>query len=211
MDYQLVIPSLKPISYQSLEAKQTIKIDDEEIIDLCSESFSKTVPMDYTLQISTISEDLSGRPHLVSRILMGSEDDADILMHYNHVSNPYSMDGTFTFITPNRQTAVEAIKKSASSSQKENESQVELNKTVAEKDKKRIMELIRQSNPQMVSESTTPIRTTNMTTEPQTEEKDGEIVFGTNVVSKRCSGDLSSTQSRTEMIRKTIRSMAIKS
>lgn len=211
MDYQLVIPSLKPISYQSLEAKQMIKIDDEQIIDLCSESFSKTVPMDYTLQISTISEDLSGRPHLVSRILMGSEDDADILMHYNHVSNPYSMDGTFTFITPNRQTAVEAIKKSASYSPKENESQVELNRSVAEKDKKRIMELIRQSNPQMVSESTTPIRTTNMTTQPQTEEKDGEIVFGTNVVSKRCSGDLSSTQSRTEMIRKTIRSMAIKS
>nr|DAQ33770.1 MAG TPA: hypothetical protein [Caudoviricetes sp.] len=144
-------------------------------------------------------------------MLMGSEDDADILMHYNHVSNPYSMDGTFTFITPNRQTAVEAIKKSVSSSQKENESQVELNRSVAEKDKKRIMELIRQSNPQMVSESTTPIRTTNMTTQPQTEEKDGEIVFGTNVVSKRCSGDLSSTQSRTEMIRKTIRSMAIKS
>ena len=54
MDYQLVIPSLKPISYQSLEAKQTIKIDDEEILDLCSESFSKTVPIDYLLQTKVL-------------------------------------------------------------------------------------------------------------------------------------------------------------
>lgn len=212
MDYQLAIPSLRPISYQSLESKRTISIDGEEIIDLCSETFSQKIPMDYRLQVSTITSDLSGRPHLVSRIIMGSEDEADIFMHYNHISNPYCMDETFTFITPNNITAIEAIN-TAVKEDKEvgNESQRELNKSVNEKDKKRIMELMRQHNPQIVTENTAPLRTTNMTTEPQTKEVGGEVIFGTNVVSKRCSGDLSSTQSRTEMIRNTIRKMATSS
>lgn len=209
MDYQLAIPSLKPISYQSLEYKKTITIDGEEILDLCSETFSQKVPMDYRLQVSTITQDLSGRPHLVSRILMGSEDEADIFMHYNHISNPYCMDETFMFITPNNMTAVEAMRTSEKSGKQENESQKELNKNVNEKDKKRIMELMRQHNPQIISENSTPLRTTNMTSEPQTKEIGGEVIFGANVVSKRCSGDLSSTQSRTEMIRNTIRKMAV--
>ena len=46
-----------------------------------------------------------------------------------------------------------------------------------------------------------------MTNDDQIKKLEGKIVFGTNVSNVRCSGKITPTQGKTEMIRKAVRSM----
>lgn len=294
----LVTPSLKPISYSSVDRRSKITVNGQEIIEMTTPIFDPQKDIKYDPNIIRITSQFEGRPTLVAKALTGSEDDADIILHYNYISNPFSVCAKHIFVAPNIADANKAIASGSKLSGRnkpdvnENLSQKELNKNLNVKDKKRILELMKQSNPNLAAElknkqnsnggnnvvgdgitqeggnsndsnnnnqsqgsgsnsgnnnnnnqsqgsSNNPqdylggivndkginvitgkpatlddlvagidfIKTPNMACSDQWKAIDGKIIFGANISSRRCSGEITSTQGKSELIRNTVRNM----
>lgn len=111
------------------------------------------------------------------------------------------------------------------------QSQKELNKNANVQDKKRVIELMKQNDPKGVQEafrlsgiseagvnlatgktatldelmsSLDILRTPGMTTEEQTQKLRDKIVFGTNVVNKKCTAEITTTQGKSQIIRQNL-------
>lgn len=111
------------------------------------------------------------------------------------------------------------------------QSQKELNKNANVQDKKRIIELMKQNDPKGVQEafrlsgiseagvnletgktatldelmsSLDILRTPGMTTEEQTQRLQGKLVFGTNVINKKCTSEITTTQGKSQTIRQNL-------
>lgn len=250
------IPALKPISFACIENRKTITVKGEQILELTTQAFDPKKNVGFDTNLTRLSSDLEGKPHLLAKILAGSEDYADIILHYNYISNPFTIDKNMVFVLPNIQDALKAISSGINSSDRnsskklDNQSKKELNKSINKKDKKRIMELMKQANPSLASElasqakqqETTSgdtskngdvvinsaginektgnpatlddliasldfVKTPNMAESDQYKAIDGKIVFGSNISNKRCSGDVTTTQGKTELIRIAVRDM----
>ena len=261
------IPALKPISFACIENRKTITVKGEQILELTTQAFDPKKNVGFDTNLTRLSPDLEGKPHLLAKILAGSEDYTDIILHYNYVSNPFTIDKNMVFVLPNIQDALKAIASGINSSDRnsskklDNQSKKELNKSINKKDKKRIMELMKQANPSLASElasqakqqETTSgdaskngdvvinsaskngdvvinsaginektgnpatlddliasldfVKTPNMAESDQYKAIDGKIIFGSNISNKRCSGDVTATQGKTELIRIAVRDM----
>lgn len=240
------VPAIRPISYRSIEERTTVTIDGEEIIDFSTPIYGYSVPMEYDDNLNQISKELEGKPHLLALGLGNSEDDADAILAYNYISNPYSIDSSMIFVAPNFSVVnrdVAGTKRKYERigiTKKANLSQKELNKRINNKDKRRLLELIKQANPKQYNELISQVgkqlnsdtsngfidkttgktmtldqalehidvaKTPTMTNDDQIKKLEGKIVFGTNVSNVRCSGKITPTQGKTEMIRKAVRSM----
>lgn len=250
-----VIPALRPISYNCIDSRKTVTIRGEKIIEFTTQAFDPKKNIGFDTNLTRLSSDLEGKPHLLAKILAGSEDYADIILHYNYVSNPYTIDRNHVFVLPNIQDALKAIASGINSSDRnsskklDNQSKKELNKSINKKDKKRIMELMKQTNPTLASDLASQakqqeissndlssgdvvinsaginektgnpatlddliasldfVKTPNMAESDQYKAIDGKIVFGSNISNKRCSGDVTATQGKSELIRIAVRDM----
>ena len=243
-----IIPAIRPISYRSIEEREVVTVNGQQIIDFTTPMFGHSVPMEYDPNLVQISKELEGKPHLLALGLGNSEDDADAILAYNYVSNPFSIDSSMVFVAPNFYTVNSDVERTKKKYQRfsvikknDNLSQAELNKRINNKDKRRLLELMRQTNPDRYAAVTAQIgrpvnkdkisdgfvdvstgktitldealsridvaKTPNMTTDNQIKKYDGKIVFGTNVSNVRCSGKITPTQGKTEIIRKSVRSL----
>lgn len=187
--------SLNVFDFNMFKKLDKIDKDGEKFYD-----FTKPVINDASKMVDTnndvlVTKEFVARPDLISKIIYGSENYADTLMYYNGIGN-------FTFITegmvlkvPSKESALNEIK--SSNVKKENQSKIELNKKLQQRDKDRISK----------KTDTGEIKATNMVAEGSTASvaANGVIQLGTNVIPKKCKQDLSKSQLASEQIRKAIK------
>lgn len=83
-----------------LKRKPIIIKNNEEIVDIttCSVQYINDNP--YIIKQIIISEDMAMRPDLVSKIAYGRIDYVDILLKFNGISNPYSLNNGDILLIP---------------------------------------------------------------------------------------------------------------
>lgn len=219
--------AISPIVYYSIETRQEIDINSEKIIDFTDQIFShkKSVGFNHNGTF-IISPEFEGKPNLVAYALYADQNIADIMMFYSEISNPFSISSDMIVLMPNISDATSAVDAQTSEikKKKKNKSQVEFAKNINVKDKKRIMELIKQNNPigeflpnianindagintktGAVSTFDDYIKSPNMTTSDQLKIVDGKVILGVNVSSKKCSDTATATQGLSTSIRQSI-------
>lgn len=241
--------AFRPIDYNLINSRKIEKnLSGEDVINLLDEVIDPKYVISFEQGLTRISKELEGKPTAVGKLMSGFEDNTDIILHYNAISNPYTVASNMTFIMPNIEDVGKSIASKRSAEKRENKSKKELNKRTNLKDKKRIFELMKQNNSNVLLESANGsnignldtnnplvsitdggintatgntatlddllasldfVKTPNMTESEQFKVIDGKIIFGTNISNKRCSGDITATQGKTEMIRKTVRDLII--
>lgn len=74
-----------------LKRKPIIKKNNEEIIDITSGSVQYISDNPYIIRQIIVSEDMAMRPDLISKVAYGRIDYIDVLLKFNGISNPYSL------------------------------------------------------------------------------------------------------------------------
>jgi hypothetical protein len=127
-----------------------------------------------------VTEEMAGKPFAVAKILYKSEDYTDIITTFNGISNPLSMAEGQIIYVPDLNTALKQIKKELSTAKEKNaasnKSMAELNKKLSVKERRTFTAVSK------VAAKEGAVRTTNMTTKPQTIATDGEIILGANII-----------------------------
>ena len=202
--------NLRPIAYGCIDTRPVLGDGDDAIVDFYSGGFNPA-PIRYDGNVHVVTAELYGKPNLISKITMGSEDYADLLLHYNAISNPYSVDDSCTIIIPNAEDAVDRLHNPIANPLFKNVAQIGLNLSISKSDKDAVLDSISKSkngggfvNHNGVDPNTPVVRTPNMAQSDDEVKVDGAIIFGTNV-NIRCAGSISENQHKTEIIRKSIR------
>lgn len=112
--------------FASLDKSPLITMDGEEIVDLMANPIN--IPNDTEKSISIIDKKLAGKPHLIARIVAGSQDMIDMLFSYNGYSNPLTVKGGDVIVSP----ASEVLSQGMRGAKSDNVSQKELTKRVAQ-------------------------------------------------------------------------------
>jgi hypothetical protein len=82
-----------------ISKKTTVSKDSEEIIDLTSKSIEYNNSPISIIDSFYVSEDMQMRPDLVSFVGFGTTDYYDLILKFNGISNPYSLEkNNFLFI-----------------------------------------------------------------------------------------------------------------
>jgi len=219
--------AISPITYFSIETRQEIEINADKIIDFTDQIFSSKKAVNFNHNGTfIISPEFEGKPNLVSYALYTDQNVADIMMFYSEISNPFSISSDMIVMMPDISDAVGAVNSQSSevTKKKKNKSQIEFAKNINVQDKKRVMELIRQSNPSSVTLSDISnindagintktgkvstlddyIKSPNMTTSDQLKIIDGKVILGANVSSKKCSDSATKSQGLSTSIRQSI-------
>ncbi len=152
-----------------------------------------------------VSQELEGRPHLISKLVYGSEDYADILMQVNGIQNPLRVEAGQVLIVPDLAGLLAGCVDARSLPEPGTPvaQQQRLISKLGIKDATRVQSLIKKANPKA---DPTDIRTPNMVkpnTSPLT-PANGRVVLGTGISDARCRDDLSTTQTMTENVRKAV-------
>ena len=188
------------LDFLTLSFKREITQDNEKLLDLTQSIFIKGSKIRIE-RVVTLTDEFEGRPAYLSKVLLKTENYADLLMSINGISDPLSLQAGTIILVPEIQSLLAALKDNNqiadNNLQKTNVAKAELNKKYNNVD------------PQRTSVNTAPqeIRTPNMVKDGSTPVviTDGSITLGTNVSDTRCKTKLSNAQTRTEIIRKSVK------
>jgi len=141
----------------------------------------------------------AGKPHLISRKVYGSENYSDIILSFNGISNPLSVEYGITLYIPDLQFCLNNINSNKLKNKKQNESKKLFQKRLSDNQLKEINAIIEVGEP----------RLPNMVAEgaEQITFVDGDtMILGTDIVdTKRCGKNLSENQILSERIKEAVR------
>lgn len=164
-----------------LYTKPLFKRDDNEILlDLTLSSIKYTDLPRVTGSV-LITREYQMRPDLVAKGVIGDDTQLDLLLKYNGISNPYSIEEGQILYVPDMDDMNEAVIEpridEGSVDIEVDEGRVDTDTGKTEARKKR-MDLI---NKKKENDATTPPLPPNVATAPGVTFEDGQIIFGTNV------------------------------
>ena len=92
-----------------LDKKQIVQKNGEDIIDLTSSTltFDDTIPV--VIDHFYVSDDMVMRPDLLSYLAYGNTDNFDLILKFNAISNPFSIDKEDYILIPDPRYMSEAI------------------------------------------------------------------------------------------------------
>lgn len=200
----------KILDFITIRNKREISISDDvndKALDFAESVIVEKYPLRYSNAPIIVSEELAGRPAAVSKLRFDDGSHADLLCHFNDISNPLMIPEGYIFYTPDLDSMLSNVV-DRTNDNTTNKSKENLNKKMSKKDKNRIQSLINRANAASAAvDADGAVATPNMTDAgiPSIVATDGEIILGNNVTNTRCSKELSSTQSRSESIKKAIK------
>lgn len=132
------------ITMSLIDKSPLITIGDEEIVDLTKQSFSSSIQRKIGKKI-VIDRSLSGKPHLISKAVYGTQNMIDLLFSYNGYSNPLTVKTGDIMYAPDLSQLQREVTK-INNGKQSNLAIKELNKRIPETDKKRIEFLKKSQN-----------------------------------------------------------------
>ena len=196
----------KVLNFITIRNKRKITENNDELIDLSETTFSNKTLLTYQSTPILTSKEVTGRPHIISKIVYKNEDHTDLLCHYNNISNPFMIPANYLLYIPDLKSMLNNIKDN-NKDNTSNKSKEKLNKKASVQDKNRFDALVAKAKALGVDNTTNKISTPNMADEGTnaTTAVGGEIILGTNTTDTRCNRELSTTQTRSEQIKKAIK------
>lgn len=145
-----------------------------------------------------VTKEQAGKPWLISKAAYGTVNLFDLLMYFNGYSNPYSVDEGDKITIFDQQSMLKNVKDlTRIKDPKEKESDDNKKLPVMDQNRKKLLERLNRT----ITTATAPNVNDGA---PQQEVSSGVITLGTDVSESRCKKGLTETQTRTEMIRKTV-------
>lgn len=177
----------------------------DTILDISETVIEEKNRLEYSDAPVQVSEELAGRPVAISKIKYDDGSLADLLCHHNDISNPFMIPEGYIMYIPSVDSMVSNVV-DRNNEKTKNKSKDNLNKKLTQKDKKRVQSLMAKAKANGANVADT-IATPNMADEniPDILAVGGEIILGNNVTNTRCSRELSTTQTKTEAIKKAIK------
>lgn len=192
--FTLRIPLLNLSFFQS---EKFITIDGIKQIDLLAQDLPGNIDLSVTERFVYIDDTYEGRPDLLSLAVYGDSSYADLICHFNGISNPFAVEKGMVIFIPSSNYAKSFQTLAKQISAPDNKSKNELNKKLSSTDKRRLLDQVETGEiktPNMPLANSTPTVTQN-----------GTIELGTNVTTKKCKDNLSSTQLLSERIRQAVK------
>jgi hypothetical protein len=194
--------------FEIINNKQVIRRNGIELLDLTHQSMDYSKELK-TLDYITINDEIAGRPHTMAKIAYGTESNLDLLMDFNGISNPMTLDVGEIIMVPD----VEYLYSCMVDPEKDVESEISNNNKKTSKitdiAKRKVVAKIQQKDPRLTNIlENKNVRPNEASLNDSTfgiSAEDGVITLGTNTSQTRCKSDLSEIQKITEKIRKTIR------
>jgi len=189
----------------TLRNKPEVQVNGEYIKDMTAQSV-EFGPNMLVAKTGIVSEDLSMRADLVSRIYFGNANKLDAILKYNGISNPFSLDEGDIVLIPSKEDMKTAFKPKIA---KDNtDAKAELIKKffdpnkLSKKDNKRL-DYLRAKSEQLANGSKTNLPPNFA--EPGSKELkvvDGAVVFGGDVVpsAEQCPDPLSKARAKSKLI-----------
>lgn len=87
------------ISYKSLDERNVVNNGEIEILDMTSQVF-KLTKYPRILNKIIVTDDLAGKPNVISLIYYGTEDYTDMLCFFNGISNPFNLQPGQVILVP---------------------------------------------------------------------------------------------------------------
>lgn len=198
----------KILDFVTVRFKKEIDISDEEkALDISETVIDDKYPLRYDTAPIIVSDELAGKPSSISKIKYDDGSHGDLLCHHNNISNPLMIPEGYIFFIPTLESMLKNTVDRASS-KSDNKSKKNLNKKLNVKDKNRIQSLINRAKSAGVTSAGNDgeFGTPNMSDgTPDAVASNGEIILGNNITNTRCSQELSTTQTRSESIKKAIK------
>lgn len=194
------IPTLLRLPLLNLsffQSERTVVIDGQRQTDLLHNDLPESIDLSNTDRQVYVDDIYEGRPDLLSISAYGDASYADIILHYNGISNPFAVQKGMVLAIPSQNYARSFQALAKQTTPQVNKSKEELNKKLPSQDKRRLLEQVEIGeikSPNMPLENTTPTVTQN-----------GQIELGTNVSTKKCKDNLTSTQLLSERIRSAVK------
>lgn len=188
------------LSLPILDSKSDFDISENfKIVNLCERNVwfnQKNTPVIGRFIVDNMT---AGKPHLISRKVYGSENYSDIILSFNGISNPLSVEYGITLYIPDLQFCLNNINSNKLKNKKQNESKKLFQKRLSDNQLKEINAIIEVGEP----------RLPNMVAEgaEQITFVDGDtMILGTDIVdTKRCGKNLSENQILSERIKEAVR------
>lgn len=197
--------SFKIFNFKMITNRKEITVNNQKQIDLVDNMIDFKKQLQVAQQPLEVTKEYEGRPDLIAKAIYGSEDDMDLMLYFNGISNPLSVQRGME-ITVYDLDSMRANIKDVENSEDNNESKKKFNEKLPQKDKARIKALQEKSRkkgapaaddfrtPTMTKEGSKPVTATG-----------GRVVLGTNVTDVRCKDKISPVQTLTEKIRQAVK------
>lgn len=194
----------KIFDFITIRNRKEITVDGEKIIDFTGSVIDFKFPLKFSEPPVVVSQEFEGRPHLIAKLKYGTEELTDLLLFFNGISNPLSVQKGMILAIPDRDSMLANVR-DINKTETNNVSKSKFNEKLSKKDKDRIQQLIDRNN--IGQASTGDFRTPNMVKDGTQDVTpiDGRVVLGTNVSDVRCKNQISGTQTLTELTRAAVK------